>query len=98
MKEINDHKEKNVDNKKVKLWGWASYFIAGSVFYFSNQFKKTTFDEVIIICISIIAGSYYYNLVKKLSFIKNEVIRKSISVLCLLAAAAFTIGFLTSVI
>lgn len=82
---------------KIKNWGWVSYFLAGSIWYFSAPFKNTPINEFVVMVISISAGALYYRLKAYLG-VKNETTKAVLAFSILLFGSAAVIGFLTAIL
>ncbi len=73
----------------------AGIVVAGSIVAFSQQFKKSSLDEFIILVIAIGAGYFYYKLKRRIK-IKHDGLRALATYFSLLAIAAFLIGACTA--
>jgi hypothetical protein len=96
--EIKNTREENpsqIITTKKRLFG--GYIVAGLIWVFSQNFKKTTVDEIIILIIVIGAGFLYYPLKSKIK-IKNELVRIILTFIILEIIAGALIGFLTALI
>jgi len=99
MKEKNKNtKEENPSQiiiTKKRLFG--GYIVAGLIWVFSQNFKKTALDELIILIIAIGTGFLYYPLKSKIK-IKNEILRIILTFIIIEIVAGGLIGFLTALI
>lgn len=73
------------------------FIVAGSVWYFAQNFNKTPFDNLTILIVAIGAGFLYYRLKSKIK-IKNEIAKIILTFVILEIVAGFLIGFLTVLI
>jgi len=86
------------NNQKIKKWGLASYLIAGTIWYYSSNFKATPLSEVIILVVAVSAGILFYRVREVLRFTNKKFIRNIIAAIIVLAVSMLLIGFLTSLI
>lgn len=100
LKIINDLEKENKEkikkeDKEHRRWG--GYIIAGVIWAFSQSFKKTTVDELIILIIAVVSGFLYYRLKSKIK-IKNEIIKIILTAIIILVITSLIIGFLTTLL
>lgn len=79
----------------IRRWGWQSWFIAGVIFAFSDQFKVTAFHDLMILAIAIYAGSWFFRLRNKLRLTNNSFVKSILSLIFILLLSGFVIGLLT---
>ena len=71
--------------------------VAGTVWYFAQNFNKTSVDSLIILIVAIGAGVLYYRIKSKIK-VKNEITKIILTFVIIEIAAGFLIGFLTVLI
>jgi hypothetical protein len=81
----------------IKKRRFGSYIVAGLIWTFAQNFKKTALDELIILIIAIGTGFLYYPLKSKIK-IKNEILRIILTFIIIEIVAGGLIGFLTALI
>lgn len=74
---------------------FGGYIVAGTIWYYSEKFKQTPIDSLIVLFIAIAAGFFYYRLKSKIR-VKNEIARIVITFLILEIIAGGLIGLFTS--
>lgn len=73
------------------------YIVAGAVWYYSEKFRQTTIDSIIVLVIAIAAGFFFYRIHAKLGSIKNYILRDISAFFIVLIIAGAAIGFLTAI-
>lgn len=82
--------------KLTSTKGLGGYIVAGSIWYFSERFRKTSIDGIIVFTVAIAAWFFYYRLKSKIK-IKNEAVRIIIVFFILEIISGVLIGFSTSI-
>ena len=101
--EKEENKQQSQQAPAKKSWWQVSpkwlggYIVAGSVWYFAQNFNKTPVDSLIILIVAIVAGVLYYRLKSKIK-VKNEIAKVILTFVIIEIAAGFLIGFLTALI
>jgi len=87
----------NTVTKSVKKQWIGGYVTAGAIWYYSQGFRKSPIDEVIVMIVAIGSGFIYYLLKSKIT-IKNEIIKVIITFLLIGFIAQFVNAFLTTLL
>jgi len=77
--------------------GLGGLIVAGAVWYYSEQFRRTMIDGFIVLVVAIAAGFFYYRLKQKIK-IKNEGVKVIMSFIIIEIIASVLIGFLIGIV
>ncbi len=81
---------------RVNPKGIGGYIVAGAVWYYSQRYTKTRIDGLIVLIVVIAAWFFFYRVHKKLSSIKNYILRDISAFLIVVLLSVFVVVFLVT--
>lgn len=89
---------KNIPKKRFSLWRWSpGFLITAYLLLMGQKLAKTTADEFVFAIVAVTAGILYSKITKRITFIKNNILKGIVVAVGLLVVSAFLAGVLTRI-